>query len=457
MSARILVVDDVLPNIMLLEARLSSEYFDVITATNGKEAIEKTIEHSPDIIMMDGKMPDMNGFEACEIIKDNPATKHIPIIMVTALDTPEDRLYGLKKGADDFVSKPFDYKFLLARLRGLVRQKQIIDESRLHEQTTAELGFTNKETLSEEEFKNSSVLFASDNKQISSETIDQLGNYFSVKSLSDLSNPMDEIKANHFDLIIVDADTKEFDSLRLCSKILSDDQLRKCPLMIFEDVKNIKKLSQAFEMGVMDYIPKPLYEQEAVLRIQSQLTKKHFHDLLEQNIEKSLSLSIKDSLTGLYNRRYLESHLPKLYEKANVTKKPLSLMVVDIDFFKKVNDTYGHDVGDEVIKEVSQRVSQKMRVADFVARLGGEEFVVVLPNCSFKNSFDVGERIRKAIAEKPFSVSHEVKEIDITISVGVSTSRQKIKSWEELLKRADENLYKAKESGRNRVICEEAA
>ena len=151
MSGRVLVVDDVATNRLLLRAKLSSAYYDVVVAENGTQALEMACSEQPDMIMLDVMMPDMDGFEVCAILKAGQETAHIPVIMVTALDTPEERIRGLEAGADDFLSKPFNDLALFARVRNLMRMKMMFDELRLRDLTSRELGLT--DFVSEQEIE----------------------------------------------------------------------------------------------------------------------------------------------------------------------------------------------------------------------------------------------------------------------------------------------------------------
>src|SRR5580693_10109564 len=141
MTARVLVVDDILSNVKLLEAKLTAEYFEVITAFNGLECLDK-MDQAPDIVLLDVMMPGMDGFEVCRRIKSNPKTAHVPVVMVTALDQPSDRVTGLDAGADDFLTKPVDDMALFARVRSLVRLKMMTDELRMREETGQSMGLT---------------------------------------------------------------------------------------------------------------------------------------------------------------------------------------------------------------------------------------------------------------------------------------------------------------------------
>src|SRR5882757_7792092 len=140
MTARVLVVDDILSNVKLLEAKLSAEYFEVMSAFNGLECLAKMEDTIPDIVLLDVMMPGMDGFEVCRRIKTNPRTAHVPVVMVTALDQPSDRVAGLDAGADDFLTKPVDDAALFARVRSLVRLKMMTDELRMREETGQSMG-----------------------------------------------------------------------------------------------------------------------------------------------------------------------------------------------------------------------------------------------------------------------------------------------------------------------------
>lgn len=452
MTARILVVDDLLPNVMLLEARLSNEYFDVVTASGGKEAIEAVKTCHPDIIMLDGKMPDIHGFEVCKIIKSDPETMHIPIIMITALEDIEDRIVGLKAGADDFLTKPIQYDILLARLKGLVRLKQTFDEWALREKTALELGLKNDAELYSSIDHKGRILCVTDDtedEKVITDTLSKEGHKIDV--LGPGESVVDQASEKNYDLIIVNFSSNA-DSLRLCSRLRSTDETRQTPIILLIDTNDKEKLKKALEFGVNDYVPKPIHHEELLLRASAQLKVKFYQDYLNNNLQENLSLAYKDSLTGLYNRRYLETHLSRLFERSKDSIKPLSVIMLDIDFFKKINDKYGHDVGDEVLVETSSRLSKSLRKSDFVARMGGEEFLVVMPECPFTNAVMVAERLRQVIADQSFSVDNNSQMLDVTISLGVAASNQGVASPEELMKLADDRLYKAKESGRNRVI-----
>jgi two-component system cell cycle response regulator len=179
--------------------------------------------------------------------------------------------------------------------------------------------------------------------------------------------------------------------------------------------------------------------------------RRRYTEHLRDNVQVSIEMAITDALTGLHNRRYLESHLETLTQQAHLRGKPLTLMMLDIDFFKSINDSYGHESGDDVLREFATRVRKSIRGIDLACRYGGEEFVVVMPEADPGVATMVGERLRRAVACEPFTVDRGGKRVEVTISVGVATLECG-ESVADLLKRSDQALYRAKRDGRNRVV-----
>src|SRR3984885_5728577 len=425
MSARILVVDDVPANVKLLEARLSAEYFDVLTASNGTEALEIATRAECDIILLDVMMPDIDGFEVCRRLKSNPATHFIPVVMVTALDSPADRVRGLEAGADDFLTKPVSDIVLIARVRSLTRLKMMTDELRMRAITSLEIGvqapvLSTEHTVDVETNPAEAVFHAAD------------GNY---------------------DLLIVSLGLDNFDGLRLCSQARSLERTRQVPILAIADADNNARLLRGLEIGVNDYLLRPVDKNELLARARTQIRKRRYTDHLRDNVQNSIEMAITDALTGLHNRRYMESHLASLAEQASTRGKPLALMMLDIDFFKAINDNYGHDAGDDVLREFAVRLRKSIRGIDLACRYGGEEFVIVMPETDLHVAGMVAERLRRSIASEPFAVNKGAKRIEVTISIGLSTLDRKGESVGDVLKRADTALYRAKHDGRNRVVA----
>lgn len=452
MSARVLVVDDILPNVKLLEAKLASEYYEVITATSGPEALEKVEKDAPDIVLLDVMMPGMDGFEVCQTIKSNPAYAHIPVVMVTALTDAADRVRGLESGADDFLSKPLNDTALMARVRSLVRLKMTVDEWRVRENTATQLGVVDKAgTAMNESVKEARLLVVEDQEYDSKKFIETLKvDDDVVEVVTTGMDAMERVIAQDYDLMVISLNLASEDGLRLCSHIRSSERSRSVPILMVAGDEDMSRIAHGLEIGAHDYILRPVDSNELLARVRTQIRRKRFQERLRATYEISLSMALTDSLTGLYNRRYFEVHLQKLLQKNETSRKSLGVLMIDIDHFKAVNDTHGHAVGDEILKEFADRLQDKLRGFDMVARLGGEEFVALLPDVSDEMAHIVAERLRKAIADKPFVCKVPEGSLAITASVGGTiVEKGTIADPELALKEADDALYKAKDAGRD--------
>ncbi|MBO9654135.1 PleD family two-component system response regulator [Rhizobium sp. BR 250] len=453
MTARVLVVDDIPANVKLLEARLLAEYFDVVTAEDGFKALAICDEEQVDIILLDIMMPGMDGFEVCERLKADPKTAHIPVVMVTALDQPSDRVRGLKAGADDFLTKPVNDLQLIARVKSLVRLKAVSDELRLRAETARQIGI--EEMLrSDGLMQTPGRVLVADGRASSQERIVRaLKPVAEVDAVTEPQAALLKAAGNPFELVIVNSNFEDYDPLRLCSQLRSLERTRFLPLLLVAEQGADDMVARALDLGVNDYILRPIDPNELVARSLTQIRRKRYNEHLRLNLQHTMELAIVDGLTGLNNRRYLDNHLKILFDRAAVRGRPISICMTDIDRFKLVNDTYGHDVGDEVLREFAARIRSTVRGADLACRYGGEEFVVVMPDTPMELAASVAERLRAIVEDQPFYVRSIDRELSITASLGIATSSGAFGAPDEILKQADRALYEAKHAGRNRVVA----
>lgn len=456
MSAKILVVDDIAPNVKLLEAKLAREFFRVITAMSGPEALEKARTEKPDVILLDIMMPGMDGFEVCERLKADPETQNIPVVMVTALTDISDRVRGLEAGADDFLSKPVNDLALMSRVRSLIRLKMTADEWMLREETATQFGAIAQDVnINDVDTTSAEILLVESNAMEAQRLVESLQrDKHKVTVVPNGMRAMEIAEKTAFDVILVSLTLDNEDGLRLCSHLRLDGVTKSVPIIMLADEHDMVRVATGLEFnGAHDYLLRPIDRNELRARVRTQVRRRRYQKKLKANYESSVSLALTDSLTGLFNRRYLMAHLTKMMNDASSGMKPLCVLIFDLDHFKNINDTYGHGAGDEVLREFAQRLSRQLRSFDMLARLGGEEFVAVLPNIGRHTAFDVAFRLRKVIADTPFTLTGK-GQIAVTCSIGGVILEENIKDPEAAIDRADKSLYQAKDSGRNCVYFE---
>jgi len=457
MTARVLVVDDIPANVKLLEARLSAEYFDVVTAMSGAEALAICERAECDLVLLDVMMPDMDGFEVCRRLKTNTATHHIPVVMVTALDQSSDRVRGLEAGADDFLTKPIPELALIARVRSLTRLKMVTDELRMRALTSRDIGIESPEREAVADAGRGGRILIVDDRPASYERVaSMLSKEHSVEIEGDPNEALFRASDGNYELLIISLGLESFDALRLCSQLRSLDRTRNVPILAITEPDNSARMLRGLEIGVNDYLMRPIDKNELLARVRTQVRKRRYTERLRDNVQISIEMAITDALTGLFNRRYMENHLATLIEQAAARGKPLAVLQLDIDYFKSINDTYGHDAGDDVLRDFALRIKRSIRGIDLACRSGGEEFVIVMPETDLAVAAMVAERLRRRIAAEPFVISQGQRSIPVTLSIGIAALRGQDDTAASLIKRADQALYLAKRDGRNRVVPDAA-
>ena len=462
MSGRILVVDDVPTNRVLLKAKLATAYYEVLTAETGAEAVKMVNAEQPDMVLLDVMMPKLDGFSVCEILKNDPETAHIPIVMMTAVDQVEQRIKGLEAGADDFLFKPIDDLTLFARVRNLMRMKIMFDELRLRDETSRELGLHNfvEERLDALDDSGTVVIAASNIHQSHDwhSMVDERLNVQLIEA-DGAANVVADQSGGQADAFIIHKELMDgADGLRLISNLRANPQTRQSAIIFVTDKSDLETAASALDLGASDYILTPFDPNELCVRIRSQLRRKKYSDRLRSNVIDGLKMAVIDPLTGLYNRRYAMQHLSTIIERSQEEANEFSILMLDLDNFKQVNDLYGHDAGDAVLEEFARRLQENVRGIDLVARLGGEEFCVALPETDVESAAFVAERVRTAIECEPFRRPGTDQTIPVTVSIGVAVGEGSADAPDVVVRQADHALYVAKNNGRNTIsIFAEAA
>ena len=433
----------------LLAARLTAEYFEVIVVNSGPEALELCREGLCDVVLLDVMMPEMDGLEVCRQLKADIATMHLPIIMITALDSTVDRIAGLEAGVDDFLTKPVRELALTARVRSLTRLKMLTDELRTRSPSALE-GLP--ASIGIDGASGAKILVVEDRSLSATELSTCLSQDHEVAVEADARRALKLAIKNTFELVLISLDLQAFDSLRLCAKLRSSDHTRMLPILVMVESETDARLMRALDLGVNDYLLRPVERNELKARVRTQLLRKRYADHLRDNTKLMLEMATMDGLTHLTNRRRFEEQFAHLVEQSLQAGKSVSMLLIDIDHFKSVNDTYGHPAGDKVLVEFGRRLRGAVRDIDLAARFGGEEFVVAMPETDRATGFQVAERLREILSTDPFRIDESADPISVTVSVGVAALVGPTGSATDLLARADAALYRAKRHGRNRVV-----
>ena len=440
----------------MLEAHLSAEYFEVVTATNGPDALAIAQRGDCDIVLLDVMMPGMDGFEVCRRLKRDPATHHIPIVLVTALDQPSDRVRGLEAGAEDFLTKPIDEIALIARVRSLSRLKVVLDELRNRAASSVGLGMPDPVAAAiRNDVSGARILVVEDRAAPARQIAATLSSAHLVDVEADPQEALFKGAEGTYDLFVVSLGLQGHDGLRLCSQFRSLERTRQVPILLVAEAEDRPRLLRGLDLGINDYVLRPVDHNELVARARTQLRRKFYADTLRDNVQASIEMAIVDTLTGLHNRRYFNTNFSALMDQAARRGRSLSLMVLDIDHFKQVNDTHGHDSGDHILKTFSARIRNVLRASDLICRLGGEEFAVLMPDTCLDIAEKVAERVRAAIDSNLFTLAPGRPPISVTVSIGLAERGADLDP-DTLMRRADTALYRSKGEGRNRVTADAA-
>lgn len=450
MTGRILVVDDMETNIRVLTAKLEAEYYEVLSANNGAEAILLARETQPDLILLDVMMPVMDGYQTCRQLKRDPVTMHIPVVMVTALDGQTERVKGLEAGADDFLSKPIDDLSLFARVRSLLRLNLVISELRVHEADNMRDGLlaSLQARASEEGGK---ILVVDEDERYAQRVIRKLGGpHECTISLDPKTAP--DLARQDFDLVILNLMASTFDGLRIVARIRSNEETRAVPILCTVDPNDRGRVVRALDLGANDILERPAEEHELRARVNTLLQRRLYTTQLRKSLDASVEMAYIDELTGLSNRRHMDGALTDLAKQVTRTLEPSVVFITDVDHFKKVNDTWGHQAGDEVLKQLAQLLRDSFRAVDVLCRYGGEEFVVLMPDTDLISAKAAAERYRHVTEKHLFEIGNDRAPIHVTVSSGLSEILSE-ETGKEALARADAALYHAKKNGRNRVVA----
>lgn len=299
----------------------------------------------------------------------------------------------------------------------------------------------------------SSVLIIDDSKKMRQQVADILKKADLFKFFFEATDGVEGFKMaleKRPDIILCDIEMPKMNGFKFLRLLNTQKELQDIPVIMVTSREEAEAKIQGLGLGASDYVTKPFNPGELLARIKVQLKIKSLQDRLKKSNEMLLELSNTDPLTGIHNRRQMMEILEKEMARSNRTGDTLSLVLIDVDNFKKINDVYGHQKGDHVLKSLSEIFRKHLRQYDSVARFGGEEFTLILPSTDSPEAFSIADRVRQEVAQM---VDADLEGLKVTISLGVAShSAEQAQSSDDLIRKADYALYQAKQEGRNRVI-----
>lgn len=484
MSHKILLIDDSTTQLEMLRLQFLKAGFEVVVAKDGGEGYRKVFEEAPEIILSDIIMPNLNGYQLCRLLKNNPSTSQIPVILLTVLDKKIDKFWGNKSGAEKFISKTANFSDIEKFTNEIIARRPVSEEYRnnlLDNKVSDEAVQNQINVVLDELLMNSTFLnefrdlgsFLAYEKVLVEKIFQLIGSFvdYNVAGLFFNSRDKNEKHTIHLDInkssisgFVLEKIKREFFShmpglppftIRDFGHDVVIEKVEDSEIItnaeVFKTIHIIPLISEDQLLGGVCF-----YNVEECSYSEFKYYKTMISELLllfrmRYLYSETEYLSVTDGLTGLYNRRHFEYNVEREFLRTKRYPCDLSLAMVDIDHFKLVNDNYGHQFGDYVLREISNIIAASFRKTDMIYRYGGEELAIILTETSLDNALIPLERLKTKIGQYKFCYNDIEK--NITVSIGVSSVITEFKTQVELIESADKALYKAKQDGRDRVVA----
>ena len=458
MVGKILIVDDVSTNRIVMKVKLAAAGYQPVMASDGASCLAAAKRDKPDLILLDLMLPDMSGAEVLMRLRAMPGMQSVPVVMFSATLDEKARIACFRAGADDFLAKPIDDQTMLARIRSFMRARSLLEGLETHQLDMAALGLAE----AQQGFRRPGVvaiiaarpeLGLKRQRDLARFSTDRVLVMTPAEALSEGMNP-----ASTPDVFVLDADLGGAGTgLRLMSELRSRSHSQRAGICLATADDDSLNPAVAFDLGANDLVSMQISAEELAMRVQRLIARKGEEDRLRASVQDSLRMAMIDPLTGLHNRRFGLAQLTAIAASAASDGTEYAVMVADLDRFKSVNDRLGHAAGDAVLIEVANRLSVNLRAGDLVARIGGEEFLIVLPRTDLAEARAIGQRLCHAVEEQPITVNGG--QLCVTVSIGLATGspKQPRATVAEIIERADQALLRSKSAGRNMLTIGQSA
>jgi|GEM_PF-2879808 len=440
MPGRILIADSIANNRIALKTTLVSEYFETICVADANAISQAVLKFQPDLILMATHLGRHDSYEICKKLKLNAFSAHIPVVLYTNTSKQIDWGKALINLVDDVQLYPQDQVRLISRLRLLYRQKVELDSLKTHANASDQFGFNDitVEFPSQRLTKSKVAIINHRTKDIDFHLDPLIGTSYNLSS----DCAPNDIRKNTDLIIIQSADAQ----CRLLSNLQENAATKHIPTLCLVDKTAGVQIKRLYELGALECLLSTAPSPQINTRIQSLIAINQHKSKLRGLLNERVKEACIDPLTGLYNRRHAQQYLSKHFHQAQKNGRALVALMLDIDRFKVVNDTLGHIGGDAILQQIATRLSDNVRRVDMVARMGGEEFLVLIPDASMERALEIAERLRHLVEHNPFEIrSHKINQ-KITVSIGIARRAKRHKHASDLINSADQALYKAKKT-----------
>ncbi|KIC46140.1 diguanylate cyclase [Tateyamaria sp. ANG-S1] len=464
MHGKVLLIDPIATNRIVLRVKLAASHYHMAQAASVAEAMQVMAQDLPDLILCATDLPDGDPLRLLNRMRKAGLAGKVPMIALSGCDDNAERLRLLAGGIDDVMQKPINDALLLARTRSIIRAYATASEWTLREGTSRALGFAEAATGFAPD--QSVRIIARDGAKAepwAAALTHRMSARISFARPATAVADLEPGRAPDALLLIVEPNEGP-QMLQLLATVRSQASTRHCAILGVIGSDDMTLGAQMLDMGANDMMRNTRTTDEMALRLEALLNRKRVTDALRDTVKSGIEAAVIDPLTGLHNRRYAMPHLSRIAERAARTGKPYAVMVADMDHFKRINDTMGHAAGDAVLIETARRLRENLRAVDLIARIGGEEFLIVLPGAGLSNARKAAKRLCNIIEATPFDVPDQATQVNATMSIGMTVvdpargAKTSVPHTPEtLLDRADRALYGAKAEGRNRVTLDRPA